>query len=182
MLIVDEKKLHFRSLSMFWTRPRKLSRSMATQFWLLSLGWQNVESPATCNDSKFQRSEQSTRQMFFNIGQGWWPGHQSRWCKSCHIIGYVVEPIEWSTKYFPSISSRSAKEVLHLSAIGYGRCLLLIQIQFSFVSKSKMYVQGTMEEKVYSRSVTKQAMSFRVVDEQQIDRHYNLAELSELYT
>lgn len=39
-----------------------------------------------------------------------------------------------------------------------------------------------MEEKVYSRSVTKQAMSFRVVDEQQIDRHYSMAELSELYT
>lgn len=38
-----------------------------------------------------------------------------------------------------------------------------------------------MEEKVYSRSVTKQAMSFRVVDEQQIDRHYNMAELAELY-
>lgn len=39
-----------------------------------------------------------------------------------------------------------------------------------------------MEEKVYFRSVTKQAMSFRVVDEQQIDRHYSLAELAELYT
>lgn len=39
-----------------------------------------------------------------------------------------------------------------------------------------------MEEKVYSRSVTKQAMSFRVVDKQQVDRHYNMAELSELYT
>lgn len=39
-----------------------------------------------------------------------------------------------------------------------------------------------MEEKVYSRSVTKQAMSFRVVDEQQIDRHYSMAELAELYT
>jgi hypothetical protein len=35
---------------------------------------------------------------------------------------------------------------------------------------------------VYSRSVTKQAMSFRVVDKQQIDRHYNTDELSELYT
>ncbi|XP_055385953.1 transcriptional regulator ATRX-like [Condylostylus longicornis] len=41
---------------------------------------------------------------------------------------------------------------------------------------------GTMEEKVYSRSVTKQAMSFRVVDEHQIDRHYSMAELAELYT
>lgn len=46
----------------------------------------------------------------------------------------------------------------------------------------RLLAMGTMEEKVYSRSVTKQAMSFRVVDEQQIDRHYNMAELTELYT
>lgn len=38
-----------------------------------------------------------------------------------------------------------------------------------------------MEEKVYSRSVTKQAMSGRVVDKLQIDRHYRMDELSELY-
>lgn len=38
-----------------------------------------------------------------------------------------------------------------------------------------------MEEKVYSRSVTKQAMSGRVVDKLQIDRHYAMNELSELY-
>lgn len=46
----------------------------------------------------------------------------------------------------------------------------------------RLLAMGTMEEKVYSRSVTKQAMSCRVVDEQQIDRHYNMAELTELYT
>ncbi|XP_034129501.1 transcriptional regulator ATRX-like isoform X2 [Drosophila guanche] len=46
----------------------------------------------------------------------------------------------------------------------------------------RLIAMGTMEEKVYSRSVTKQAMSFRVVDEQQIDRHYNMEELAELYT
>lgn len=38
-----------------------------------------------------------------------------------------------------------------------------------------------MEEKIYSRSVTKQAMSFRVVDKQQVGRHYNMADLAELY-
>lgn len=46
----------------------------------------------------------------------------------------------------------------------------------------RLLSMGTMEEKVYSRSVTKQAMSFRVVDEQSIDRHYSMAELQELYT
>lgn len=45
----------------------------------------------------------------------------------------------------------------------------------------RLLAMGTMEEKVYSRSVTKQALSFRVVDEQQIDRHYSMAELAELY-
>lgn len=45
----------------------------------------------------------------------------------------------------------------------------------------RLLAMGTMEEKVYSRSVTKQALSYRVVDEQQIDRHYNMAELGELY-
>lgn len=57
---------------------------------------------------------------------------------------------------------------------------------FRLGQKKKCYVyrllaMGTMEEKVYSRSVTKQAMSFRVVDEQQIDRHYSFSELAELY-
>jgi transcriptional regulator ATRX len=34
-----------------------------------------------------------------------------------------------------------------------------------------------MEEKIYERQVTKQVISKRVIDEQQIDRHYNLQEL-----
>lgn len=46
----------------------------------------------------------------------------------------------------------------------------------------RLLAMGTMEEKVYSRSVTKQATSFRVVGKQQIERHYNMAELVELYT
>ncbi|XP_058453688.1 transcriptional regulator ATRX-like [Malaya genurostris] len=39
----------------------------------------------------------------------------------------------------------------------------------------------TMEEKVYSRAVTKQAMSHRVADKKQVDRNYSMAELEELY-
>lgn len=38
-----------------------------------------------------------------------------------------------------------------------------------------------MEQKIYERAVTKQAVACRVVDEQQIDRHYNMGELAELY-
>ncbi len=38
-----------------------------------------------------------------------------------------------------------------------------------------------MEEKIYKRQITKQAMSQRVVDAKQLDRHFTNDELAQLY-
>jgi transcriptional regulator ATRX len=57
----------------------------------------------------------------------------------------------------------------------------LIKIDFLNFIRIGIIGKGTMEEKIYKRQITKQAMSQRVVDAKQLDRHFTNDELAQLY-
>lgn len=61
-------------------------------------------------------------------------------------------------------------------------CVSIYIVYTVVIHKILYHFQGTMEEKVYDRQVAKQSMSNRVVDEQQVHRHFSSNDLVELYS
>uniref|UniRef100_A0AC34FVG4 Uncharacterized protein n=1 Tax=Panagrolaimus sp. ES5 TaxID=591445 RepID=A0AC34FVG4_9BILA len=45
----------------------------------------------------------------------------------------------------------------------------------------RLVTSGTMEELVYNRQIVKEAMNHRVIDEEDIDRHFTMAQINHLY-
>ncbi|CAH2042167.1 unnamed protein product, partial [Iphiclides podalirius] len=117
------------------------------------------------------------------------PEVRQKWCREFN------SPNNTTTKLF-LISTRAGCLGLNMTAAN--RVIILdtswnpahdvqsIFRVYRFGQKKDCYIYrlvalGTMEQKIYERAVTKQAVACRVIDEQQIDRHYNMDELTELY-
>lgn len=93
-----------------------------------------------------------------------------------------MESIKRRSEHFPHLQIGTDQEVFRVQVKSPQCSSLFLSVTYLItLLMCRLISAGTMEEKIYSRAVTKQAMSIRVVDKKQIDRHFNGSELADLY-
>lgn len=118
---------------------------------------------------------------------------------SCQIRSSIVNNFNDPSNYRARLMLVSTKAGgIGINLVGANRCIILdvswnpaIDLQaiyriFRYGQTKPVYVYrftsfGTMESKIYERQIMKQSLSHRVIDEQQIQRHFKANDVSELY-